>query len=131
MSIHIREHYACSTFQVRPDAFRNSGQLVRSAFFRLPRLSLFDPGVELKIWVFRFHGFDVLWAGSHLPLRRVLSDRSLATDGEMLACHFAEPHTSAAAVGCSEQKAGAGIEPGESRPQILYLRGLPVLSDFL
>jgi len=48
----------------------------------------------------------------------------------MLACHFAEPHTSAAAVGCSEQKAGAGIEPGKSGPPILYLSAVSVLDDF-
>jgi hypothetical protein len=58
--VQIREHPAFSPFQIRSDALRNTAQLFRLPLFRDPNLLLFDPGVELEIWISRFHGIDVL-----------------------------------------------------------------------
>jgi hypothetical protein len=58
--VQIREHPTFSPFQIRSDALRNTPQLFRLPLFRSPSLLLFDPGVELKMWIFRFHSFDVL-----------------------------------------------------------------------
>ena len=58
--VQIREHPTFSPFQIRSDALRNTPQLFRLPLLRSPSLLLLDPGVELKMWIFRFHGFDVL-----------------------------------------------------------------------
>jgi hypothetical protein len=57
--VHIREHPAFSLFQVRTDAFRNPAQLFATTFFRYPGLSVFDPGIEVKMWI-SIHWFYVL-----------------------------------------------------------------------
>ena len=61
--VQIREHPTFSPFQIRSDALRNTAQLFRLTLFSSPSLVLLDPGVELKIWKFRFHGFVVLIRG--------------------------------------------------------------------
>src|ERR1700739_1230843 len=58
--VHIGEHPAFSLFQVRTDAFRNSAQLFASTFFCYPGLSVFDPSIEAKMWILRFHWSCVL-----------------------------------------------------------------------
>jgi hypothetical protein len=70
--VHIGEHPAFSLFQVRTDAFRNSAQLFASTFFRYPGLSVFDPCIEVKMWIPRFHCFVSFSKGSHLPGARDL-----------------------------------------------------------
>ena len=70
--VHIREHPAFPAFQVRTDAFRNSAQLFASTFFRYPGLSVFDPCIEVKMWIPRFHWFVSFSKGSHLPGARDL-----------------------------------------------------------
>ena len=54
--VQIREHPTFPPFQIRSDALRNTPQLFRLPLFRSPSLLLFDPGIELKIWISRFHG---------------------------------------------------------------------------
>jgi hypothetical protein len=58
--VQIREHPTFSPFQIQSDAIRNTPELFRLPLFRSPSLLLFDPGIELKIWISRFHGIDVL-----------------------------------------------------------------------
>ena len=74
--VHIREHPAFSLFQVRSDAFRNPAQLFASAFFRYPGLSVFDPSVEAKLWILRFHWPCVLLKQFAFALRQGLESRT-------------------------------------------------------
>jgi len=53
--VRIGEHSAFSLFQVRTDTFRNTPQLLASTFFCYPNLFVFNPGVEAKMWIPRFH----------------------------------------------------------------------------
>jgi len=74
IAIQIGKNSASPALQIGSHAFRNSLQLFRPPFFRRLGLRLFDPGIELKMWV-SIHGFDVLGEGSHLGQRRVLRQR--------------------------------------------------------
>src|ERR1700760_3374333 len=76
--VHIREHSAFPAFQVRTDAFRNSAQLFASTFFRYPGLSVFDPCIEVKMWIPRFHWFVSFSIGSHLRAQGICWDRRVA-----------------------------------------------------